>query len=267
MFFDTCELLYTEGSVWEDFQMEVIRVFAHEVPMSENEFLSLHRNEAIQLLYDQCFSAYKERMQHLCEVAWPFIKNVAENTRYINVAFPITDGKKTLNVVVPVKKAYETHGREVQLSIEKGITLAIIDDLWKEHLRELDDLRQSVQNAAYEQKDPLLIYKFESFKLFEQMLLNINREITSFLSRAQLPVRQDSDVREARQPQSDQRGLRAGRDNSLDRVAQQQQQAIDSSRQQQKQMPVHVEKKVGRNDPCPCGSGKKYKNCHGKDAE
>jgi preprotein translocase subunit SecA len=268
MFYDTCELLYTEGSVWEDFQMEVIRVFAHEVPMSENEFLSLNRNEAIELLYDQCFSAYKERMQHLCEMAWPFIKNVAENTRYINVAFPITDGKKTMNVVVPVKKAYETHGREVQLSIEKGITLAIIDDQWKEHLRELDDLRQSVQNAAYEQKDPLLIYKFESFKLFEQMLLNINREITSFLSRAQLPVRQDSDVREARQPQSDQHNLKAGRDNSLDRVAQQQQQAIDSSRQQpQRQMPVHVEKKVGRNDPCPCGSGKKYKNCHGKDAE
>jgi preprotein translocase subunit SecA len=267
MFYDTCELLYSDGEDWEEFKMEVIRVFAHEVPLSEDDFLSLHRNEAIKLLYDQCFTAYKERMQHLCEVAWPFIKNVAENTRYINVAFPITDGKKTLNVVVPVKKAYETHGREVQLSIEKGITLAIIDDLWKEHLRELDDLRQSVQNAAYEQKDPLLIYKFESFKLFEKMLLNINREITTFLSRAQLPVREDSDVREARQPQSDQRGLRAGRDNSLERSAQQQQQAIDSSRQQQKQMPVHVEKKVGRNDPCPCGSGKKYKNCHGKDAE
>ena len=267
MFYDTCELLYSDGEDWEEFKMEVIRVFAHEVPLSEDDFLSLPRNEAIKLLYDQCFTAYKERMQHLCEVAWPFIKNVAENTRYINVAFPISDGKKTLNVVVPVKKAYETHGREVQLSIEKGITLAIIDDLWKEHLRELDDLRQSVQNAAYEQKDPLLIYKFESFKLFEKMLLNINREITTFLSRAQLPVREDSDVREARQPQSDQRGLRAGRDNSLERSAQQQQQAIDSSRQQQKQMPVHVEKKVGRNDPCPCGSGKKYKNCHGKDAE
>ena len=267
MFYDTCALLYSDGEDWEEFKMEVIRVFAHEVPLSENEFLSLNRDEAIKLLYDQCFSAYKERMQHLCEQAWPFVKNVAENTRYINVAFPITDGKKTLNVVVPVKKAYETHGREVQLSIEKNITLAIIDDLWKEHLRELDDLRQSVQNAAYEQKDPLLIYKFESFKLFEKMLLNINREITTFLSRAQLPLRQESDVREARQPQSDQRGLKAGRDNSLDRVAQQQQQAIDSSRQQQKQMPVHVEKKVGRNDPCPCGSGKKYKNCHGRDAE
>ena len=268
MFYDTCELLYTEGSDWEDFKLEVIKVFAHEVPMSEKEFLSLGRKEAIELLYTQCFNAYKERMQRICEQAWPFIKNIAENTRYINVAFPITDGKKTLNTVVPVKKAYDTHGRELQLSIEKGITLAIIDDLWKEHLRELDDLRQSVQNAAYEQKDPLLIYKFESFKLFEQMLLDINREITSFLSRATLPLPDESQVREARQPQSPQKGLRAGRENDFDRAARQQQQAIDSSSQQpQKVMPVHVEKKVGRNDPCPCGSGKKYKNCHGRDAE
>ena len=268
MFYDTCELLYTDGSDWDEFKMEVIRVFAHEVPMSEREFLSLRRNEAIQLLYDQCFTAYKERMQRLCESAWPFIKNIAENTRYINVAFPITDGKKTLNVIVPVKKAYDTHGRELQLSIEKGITLAIIDDQWKEHLRQLDELRQSVQNAAYEQKDPLLIYKFESFKLFEQMLLSINREITSFLSRAQLPLPDESQVREAQRPQAPQRGLKAGRSNDFDRSAQQQQQAIDSSRQQpQRQMPVHVEKKVGRNDPCPCGSGKKYKNCHGRDAE
>ena len=268
MFYDTCELLYSDGSDWEEFKMEVIRVFAHEVPLSEREFLSLRRNEAINLLYDQCFNAYKERMQKLCETAWPFIKNIAENTRYINVAFPITDGKKTLNCVVPVKKAYETHGREVQLCIEKGITLAIIDDLWKEHLRQLDDLRQSVQNAAYEQKDPLLIYKFESFKLFEKMLLDINREITSFLSRAQLPLPDESQVREAQRPQAPQKGLKAGRENQFDRAARQQQQAIDSSSQQpQRQMPVHVEKKVGRNDPCPCGSGKKYKNCHGRDAE
>ncbi len=266
MFFDTCELLYTEGSDWEDFKLEVIKVFAHEVPMSEREFLSLNRKDAIQLLYDQCWNAYRERMQRVCENAWPFIKNIAENTRYINVAFPITDGKKVLNVVVPVKKAYDTHGRELQLAIEKGITLAIIDDQWKEHLRQLDDLRQSVQNAAYEQKDPLLIYKFESFKLFEQMLLSINREITSFLSRAQLPLPDESQVREARQPQNDQRGLRAGRSNEFDRAAAQQRQAIESSRQQPaKPAPVHVEKKIGRNDPCPCGSGKKYKNCHGKD--
>ncbi len=266
MFYDTCELLYSEGSDWEEFKLEVIKVFAHEVPMSEEDFLSLKRKDAIQLLYEQCYNAYKERMQRLCELAWPFIKNIAENTRYINVAFPITDGKKTLNTIVPVKKAYDTHGREVQLSIEKGITLAIIDDLWKEHLRQLDDLRQSVQNAAYEQKDPLLVYKFESFKLFEQMLLDINREITSFLSRAQLPMPKEDEVREARQPQAPQKGLRAGRQNDFDRAAAQQRQAIDQSSQQpQKVMPVHVDKKVGRNDPCPCGSGKKYKNCHGRD--
>ncbi len=266
MFYDTCELLYSEGSDWEEFKLEVIKVFAHEVPMSEEDFLSLKRKDAIQLLYEQCYNAYKERMQRLCELAWPFIKNIAENTRYINVAFPITDGKKTLNTIVPVKKAYDTHGREVQLSIEKGITLAIIDDLWKEHLRQLDDLRQSVQNAAYEQKDPLLVYKFESFRLFEQMLLDINREITSFLSRAQLPMPKEDEVREARQPQAPQKGLRAGRQNDFDRAAAQQRQAIDQSSQQpQKVMPVHVDKKVGRNDPCPCGSGKKYKNCHGRD--
>ena len=268
MFYDTCELLYSEGSDWEEFKLEVIKVFAHEVPMSEADFLSLKRKDAIQLLYEQCYNAYKERMQRLCELAWPFIKNIAENTRYINVAFPITDGKKTLNTIVPVKKAYDTHGREVQLSIEKGITLAIIDDLWKEHLRQLDDLRQSVQNAAYEQKDPLLVYKFESFKLFEQMLLDINREITSFLSRAQLPMPKEDEVREARQPQAPQKGLRAGRQNDFDRAAAQQRQAIDQSSQQpQKVMPVHVDKKVGRNDPCPCGSGKKYKNCHGAGIE
>ena len=266
MFYDTCELLYSDGHDWDEFKLDVIKVFAHEVPMSEKEFLSLHRKDAIQLLYEQCYNAYKERMQRLCESAWPFIKNIAENTRYINVAFPITDGKKVLNVVVPVKKAYESHGRELQLSIEKGITLAIIDDLWKEHLRQLDDLRQSVQNAAYEQKDPLLIYKFESFKLFEKMLLDVNREITSFLSRAQLPMPDENKVREAQVPQNDQKGLRAGRSNEFEQSARQQQQAIDSSRQQpQRVMPVHVEKKVGRNDLCPCGSGKKYKNCHGKD--
>ncbi|MBR1851381.1 MAG: preprotein translocase subunit SecA [Bacteroidales bacterium] len=266
MFYDTCEYLYTEGHDWDEFQLDIIRVFAHEVPMSEKEFLSLRREDAIKLLYDNCFSAYRERMQRLCEQAYPFIKNVAENSHYINIAFPITDGKKTLNCVVPIKKAYENGGREVQLCIEKGITLAIIDDLWKEHLRELDDLRQSVQNAVYEQKDPLVIYKMESFNLFESMLLNVNREITSFLSRAQLPLPDENQLREARVPQSDQRRLRTSRTDDFDRAARQQQQAIDQSQQPKaKPSPVHVEKKVGRNDPCPCGSGKKYKNCHGRE--
>ena len=266
MFRDTIELIYTDFERdYEGFRMEIIKTFAHELQMSEHDFEQMRKADAVEQLYQEIFGAYSQRMQHLCQLAFPFIQNIHDNTRYINVAFPITDGKKVLNTIVPVQKAYDNGGRELQLSVEKGITLAVIDDFWKEHLRQLDDLRQSVQNAAYEQKDPLLIYKFESFKLFEQMLLDINREITSFLSRAQLPVREDDKLREARQPQRDDRQMRAGRDNSFDRAARQQQQAIDNSApQQQKQMPVHAEKKIGRNDPCPCGSGKKYKACHGR---
>ena len=236
----------------------MIRVFACEVPFTEKELFNSRSNDMIKKLYDMTYNSFKERMQRMAELAYPFIKNIYENTRYENVVFPITDGRKTMNVIVPVKKAYNSMGREIELSIEKNITLAIIDDLWKEHLRELDDLKTSVQNAAYEQKDPLLIYKFESFNLFEKMLLEINREISSFLSRASLPVKQDSDVREARQPQSDDRKLTTSRQEEV---------ASQRTAPREKPQPVHVEKKVGRNDPCPCGSGKKYKNCHGKDLE
>ena len=261
MFYDTCELLYNDAyqnNDYEGFKMEMIRVFACEVPFTEKELFNSRSNDMIKKLYDMTYNSFKERMQRMAELAYPFIKNIYENTRYENVAFPITDGRKTMNVIVPVKKAYNSMGREIELSIEKNITLAIIDDLWKEHLRELDDLKTSVQNAAYEQKDPLLIYKFESFNLFEKMLLEINREISSFLSRASLPVKQDSDVREARQPQSDDRKLTTSRQEEV---------ASQRTAPREKPQPVHVEKKVGRNDPCPCGSGKKYKNCHGKDLE
>ena len=264
IFYDTCELLYDDADSshdYETFKMEMIRVFALEVPYSEKEFFAARRSDMVQQLYELTYSAYKDRMQRLGDLAYPFIKDLYERTQYLNVVFPITDGKKTLNVVTPLKKSYENKGREVQLSIEKSITLAIIDDLWKEHLRELDDLKTSVQNAAYEQKDPLLIYKFESFNLFEKMLLQINREIATFLSRAQLPVREEGDMREARQPRRDDRQLRTSRTDAMDAASRQR------TSEPVKTQPVHVEKKVGRNDPCPCGSGKKYKNCHGRDAE
>ena len=268
MFYDTCSLIYDdalENHDWEGFKLEMIRVFALDVPFTERQLFNARHDDAVQKLFDLVYSTYKERMQRISELAYPFIKRIYENTRYINVAFPITDGKKTLNVVTPVKKSYENKGREVQLSIEKGITLAIIDDLWKDHLRELDELKTSVQNASYEQKDPLLIYKFESFNLFEKMLLEINREISSFLIRASLPMREEDEMKEARQPRSQQKGLKA----SHDSTATDTQRAMDQAARQQtgerpKPQPVHVEKKVGRNDPCPCGSGKKYKNCCGR---
>ena len=261
MFYDTCELLYNDADQnhdYEGFKMEMIRVFAMDVPFTEKELFNSRGNDMVQKLYELTYNAYRERMQRLAETAYPFIKNIHDNTRYLNVVFPITDGVKTMNVVCPVQKAYENGGREVQLSIEKNITLAIIDDAWKEHLRELDDLKTSVQNASYEQKDPLLIYKFESFNLFEKMLLDINRQIASFLSRASLPVKQDSEMKEAHQPTSNQKGLRTSRNDAPE---------AQRTAPREKPQPVHVEKKVGRNDPCPCGSGKKYKNCHGRDLE
>ncbi len=272
MFYDTCTFIFDEAynnHDYESFKTEMIRVFAMDVPFSEKQLFNTRHDDAVQMIYEMVYNTYKERMQRICDLAYPFIVRIHDNTRYINVAFPITDGKKTLNVVTPVQKSYENKGREVQLSIEKGITLAIIDDLWKDHLRELDELRTSVQNASYEQKDPLLIYKFESFNLFEKMLLEINREISSFLIRASLPVREDAGMQEARQPRSDNRNMRESRstDGATDT-----QRAMDQAARQQtgdrpKPQPVHVEKKVGRNDPCPCGSGKKYKNCCGKNLD
>jgi preprotein translocase subunit SecA len=269
MFYDTCSLIYDDAYSnhdFEGFNTEMIRVFALEIPFTEKQLFNARRDDAVQMIYEMVYNTYKERMQKICDLAYPFIVRVHDNTRYINVAFPITDGKKTLNVVAPVQKSYENKGREVQLSIEKGITLAIIDDLWKDHLRELDELRTSVQNASYEQKDPLLIYKFESFNLFEKMLLQINREISSFLIRASLPVREESDMQEARQPRNDNRNMRESRstDGATDTQRAMDQAARQQTGERPKPQPVHVEKKVGRNDPCPCGSGKKYKNCCGK---
>jgi preprotein translocase subunit SecA len=163
-----------------------------------------------------------------------------------------------MQVVVNLKKAVENGPREVSLSIEKSITLGLIDDSWKEHLRELDDLKQSVQNATYEQKDPLLIYKFESFQLFKTMIQKINREVISFLMRADIPVQDPNSVKEARKPRGiDRSRMKEERSDLLS-------QAHSKTQQQEVTQPIIAEKKIGRNEPCPCGSGKKYKNCHGK---
>ena len=163
-----------------------------------------------------------------------------------------------MNVVVNIKKAVENGAKEISLSVEKFITLGIIDESWKDHLRELDDLKQSVRNATYEQKDPLLIYKLESFNLFKQMIQKINTDVISFLMRADVPMQDGSQVREQRARTIDRAKLKEQRNDLLS-------QANSNTQERQVTQPIHVEKKVGRNDPCPCGSGKKYKNCHGRE--
>ncbi|MBO7180843.1 MAG: preprotein translocase subunit SecA [Bacteroidales bacterium] len=259
MIYDTLEVLVGEyKDDYENFCLEFIRVCGYECPLTEQEFNKNRTKDNVDSLYSNVYSYYKERLENISKLAFPFVKNIYEtkNYRYENIAFPITDGKRTITAIAPIEKSYQTEGKEIGLAVEKSITLQIIDNAWKEHLRELDDLKQSVQNASYEQKDPLLIYKFESFSLFEKMLSSINKDITTFLCRASLPIAEQQQVRDTELPKSDNRNIQTSRQEASTRP--------NNPSAQPKPQPVHVEKKVGRNDPCPCGSGKKYKHCHGK---
>ncbi|HSW67451.1 MAG TPA: preprotein translocase subunit SecA, partial [Bacteroidales bacterium] len=260
MMYDLCEQIvldYQEKRDFHGFGYEILKTFAVEGNFTEKDFYSQSAGQIAEQLYDIVAKTYREKSNSLAEKAYPVIRDVYENqSRYENIAIPITDGLKTLQIVANLKKAYDDKGREVVIAIEKGITLAIIDDAWKDHLRAMDDLKQSVQTATYEQKDPLLIYKFESFELFKALIQKINREIVSFLLKGRLPIRSAENVREAPIAQgADNRNLKTSR-SDLNASA-------GRGGEQMVKQPVRVEKKIGRNDTCPCGSGKKYKNCHG----
>jgi preprotein translocase subunit SecA len=262
MIYDLCEQIildHQDDRDYEGFRLSLIKVMAVDSPFDQKEFLSESKEGLTDKLFDFVYKAYRDKSQRIAAQAYPVIRDVYENnSRFENIAIPITDGIKTMQVIANLKKAYDDKGKEVILSIEKGITLSVIDDAWKEHLREMDDLKQSVQNATYEQKDPLLIYKFESYELFKGMVQKINREICSFLTKGNLPLQEASDVKEAHRPQrTDMSRLKEERTDMLSQIG--------KTGEQQITQPIRVEKKVGRNDPCPCGSGKKYKSCHGQE--
>jgi preprotein translocase subunit SecA len=260
MIYDVCETIVLDAQDRSDFQgfkLDLLKEFAADSPVTEAEFMNMHADEMVEKLYHYTYKRYKAKCENIAVKTFPVIRDVFENdTRYENIAIPVTDGLKTMQAVANLKKAFEDKGKEVVLCIEKGIVLGMIDNAWKEHLREMDDLKQSVQNAAYEQKDPLLIYKFESFELFKSMVQRTNKEITSFLIKADVPIQVDN-VKEAQMPRKlDRTRMKEERSDLLSQ---------SNSRTQEKTsaQPVKVEKKVGRNDPCPCGSGKKFKSCHG----
>ena len=263
MFEDVCETVVTtnwEAKDFEGFSMDMIKTFGCESPFDEKYFLQERPHILVEKLYPVVYEHYKNKLQQISEQAYPVMERVylEHGDKFQNIAIPFTDGNKNISIVAPLKKCYETKGREVGLSFEKGITLAVIDNAWKEHLRAMDDLKESVQNASYEQKDPLLIYKLESFNLFDQLLVRISQEIVSFLNKGRIPMAEEApQVREAQLPQSDAKKLTTGREE----VAGGGRQVAPGGKGSQ---PIRVEKKVGRNDPCPCGSGKKYKNCHGR---
>ena len=259
MMYDLGESLierFQEVSDYEGLKLEVLSTMGIDLPFEEDEFKRTKLDVLADKLFDKALEVYNNKTRIIGEKTLPVIENVHKNTQYENILIPFTDGKKSMNVVVNLKKAVENGAKEISLAVEKFITLGIIDESWKEHLRELDELKHSVQNAHYEQKDPLLIYKFESFNLFKQMIQKINTDVISFLMRANVPMQDGSQVKEQRARAIDRSKLKEQRNDLLS-------QANSNTQERQVTQPVHVEKKVGRNDPCPCGSGKKYKNCHG----
>ena len=264
MCYDTCELLVSAHAEQKDFsafKLDVLRSFSMECNFSEEFFLRGSVEQLIQELYTESIKSYTLKMDRISHSAFPVIKGVYEDSskNYDNIVVPFTDGTKVMQVVTNLNEAYASEGKALIHSFEKNVTLAIIDDAWKEHLREMDNLKQSVQNAVYEQKDPLLIYKFESFNLFKSMLEKLNTEITSFLYKANLPVRDSKQVQRAPKLKRVSRALTASR---LDH--QYKSNSSLPNQVAQKAQPVRTEAKVGRNEPCPCGSSKKFKQCHGK---
>ncbi|HLO57711.1 MAG TPA: preprotein translocase subunit SecA [Bacteroidales bacterium] len=265
MMYDVCESVVTQmqgNGDFDEFKISVLRQLSVEPPVTPKEYSQLSPEELTERIYKTVRETYQRKQANIVRQALPVIRDVYEKQGkvYENIVVPITDGTRVYNVLTNLEKANKSNAEELSRSFEKSIILTTIDEAWKEHLRELDDLRQSVRTATYEQKDPLLIYKFESFELFRTMIDKINREVSSILLRGQLPIRDASEVQKAQAPRrTDFSQLAANKQEYKPDGSGQ----PDGAKKEEHVQPVRVEKKVGRNDPCPCGSGKKYKHCHG----
>jgi preprotein translocase subunit SecA len=278
MMFDTCEGLVNEhhqNGDYEALMLDMIKVFSTEPPFDEQAFLKGKTDELTHQLFEKVWSTYQRKCTTIGAQALPVISDVFENKghQYENIVVPISDGMRVFQIVTNLKKAYESKGMELMRGFEKVVILVTIDEAWKEHLRELDELRQAVQNATYEQKDPLLIYKFESFNLFKGMIDRNNKAVVSTLVKGHIPIQQGSEVKEARppRPSQDMNRLNLRKDEYPNQAPPRMPQGGMPGQQPpmppqpQAHQPMKAEKRVGRNEPCPCGSGKKFKQCHGKD--
>jgi preprotein translocase subunit SecA len=285
MLYDCIEnivMTYEQPQDYADFCLELFKVLSIESPISESEFRSLDREDRIERVHEVAMEAMNRRNERIREVALPVITQLVENSDYKGkIIVPVSDGKRVFNLRVDLQEAFGTQCRSIVKEWQKALLLVSIDELWKEHLRELDQLRQSVQNASYEQKDPLVIYKVESFHLFENMLNQLNVKAMSALMRAQIPMRtpregdENQPEEQRRQPEVKQAAPEMPHNNNMNyRTSRpglpgeeaQRQAASAPQNAPQRTMPVTASPRIGRNDPCPCGSGKKYKNCHGRNA-
>jgi preprotein translocase subunit SecA len=244
--YDTAESIVNQNidaRDFDNFELELAAVFSIESPVDEETFKKISAQDLTATLYEKAFAYYREKNKRITDIAFPVIRDVYEKQKatFKTIAVPITDGRKAMQVVTNLEQAVKTEGRQLILDFEKALTLALIDESWKNHLRDMDDLRQSVRGAVYEQKDPLLIYKFESFELFKQMIDKVNREMIAFLFKAHLPTRDASAVQEGRRERTPQRNLQTSRSNEI---------GAESAAAQAPpvQKPVIKDKKYGRND-------------------
>jgi preprotein translocase subunit SecA len=263
---------FREQEDFEGFKLACIVNFGIDTKIDEENFKRGDVNSLIDQLYNEATENYERKKADLKKQAVPVFKNIrlTQGNQIENVVVPFGDGRRGINVLTNMNKTLDTNGEEVASSLEKTITLVVIDDAWKEHLRAMDDLKQSVQTAYLEQKDPLVIYKMEAFNLFRQMTSELNKDIVSFLCHSTIPIQQENaQLKEGRQEKTDLSKLKANKE-AVDAAGQDyaanENDYYDPSGVAVKQEPIKVAPKIGRNDPCPCGSGKKYKHCHGKDA-
>ena len=269
MFYDTVEYIvskYNGKEDFENFELELLRVFGIQAPMNDEEFASTNQFDVIEKVYNKALDKYESKNNKIAQLVFenvkPHFEKPENHDRHIRV--PLTDGKRGIEVSTTIKDGFQSKGKTIIKEFEKAIVLGLIDNEWKEHLREMDDLRQSVQQARHEQKDPLLVYKLESFNLFRDMLDRLNQETVEFLVKGIIPVKdagksvESSGVkRENSYAKAQEQGFK-GSEGYDEAIAQSQRKSAP------KPQPVVAEKKINRNDPCPCGSGKKYKQCHGR---
>lgn len=264
MIWDRCINIINNND-YEGCKESFFKIFAMEIPFTEEKFEGMKREDLYERAFQEAMSNFNRRTERMSQVANPVIKKVYEEQgdMYKRIQIPITDGKRQYIITSDLEEAYNSDCKSVVKDFEKSILLHDIDDAWKENLRELDELKQSVQNASYEQKDPLVIFKLESVKLFDSMIDDINNNTVSILMRGQIPLQAPEEVQEAHEEPAPRRPQYT--ESRTDLVDSNQQAAANQdTREPQKQQPIHVDKLPGRNDPCPCGSGKKFKNCHGR---
>ncbi len=267
MYYDLSFEVCNDGKISQDiesFKLDCIRFLSVDTAISAEDLKSKSTDDLADHLYREVYQKYVRKSDAIMKEAYPIVKNVYEQrgNQFQNMVIPFTDGNRNINIVANLEKSYNSKGRELVKVFEQNIILSFIDHHWKDHLRQMDELKHSVQMAVHEQKDPLLIFKFEAFELFKQMLSSINKDVTTFLMKGSLPVQDASQIQQHRQPKRIAEKIKESRggENTEDEY-----QNAPSADTREKQQPVRAEVKIGRNDPCPCGSGKKFKHCHGKE--